>query len=94
MNTTFDKEPTCELCGQKPAEEFVYTIHKEWKFSCYDCAEDCYIYPITVDRFFASPAATVDWIAHLSQKNWMQWDDFAKMIRRFRDATGSYHKIR
>jgi hypothetical protein len=62
---------------------------KGWRF-CGACMNDEGTYPIEVDRFFHSAPATVDWIAHLHEKNWMDWRDFADMMDRFRESTQSY----
>jgi hypothetical protein len=47
-------------------------------------------YGLEIWDFFKSPASTVDWLAHLSEKAWFDADDFFAMIYRFRKATDSY----
>jgi len=63
-----------------------------WRF-CGACMYEEGTYPIEIDRFFHSPPATVDWIAHLHEKNWMDWRDFADMMDRFRHSTQSYGQV-
>ncbi len=63
---------------------------RRWQFTCDECANSGY--QVETWRFFHSPASTVDWIAHLHEKSWMDWDDFALMMWRFREATQSYGK--
>jgi hypothetical protein len=60
-----------------------------WRF-CGACMNEEGTYSIEVDRFFRSAPTTVDWIAHLNEKTWMDWRDFADMIDRFRASTQSY----
>lgn len=45
------------------------------------------------EDFFRSPAATVDWLAHMHEKAWMDWVDFMDMMYRFRHATNSYFQL-
>src|ERR1700736_6699790 len=73
----FPKQPVCEICEKEPADRFV-NFHEEeaqgrkrgWVFGG-KCLNDQGHYEIEVDRFFDSPAATVDWIAHMHEKTWM-----------------------
>lgn len=98
MRDRFDREPMCEICGEKPAAVFAYLrtgIQKEewrWKFCCLTCEEEKDEYTVLIDKFLHSPASTVDWLAHLSEKEWINWNDFMQMTHRFRAATGSYGK--
>ena len=48
-------------------------------------------YIILFTRFFKSPAATVDWLAHLAEKGWIEDNAYAffEMMENFRTATGS-----
>ena len=55
--------------------------------------DDAGHYEIKIDQFFDSPASTVDWIAHLNEKTWINWKVFADMIDRFREATQSYGQV-
>jgi hypothetical protein len=57
---------------------------------CCECTSEKEVYYIEFHRFFASPAATVDWLAHMHEKSWMDWPDFMAMMHRFRAATASY----
>lgn len=96
--TTFKQEPACEICKAKTANSFVVIGDKDdsttwqWQFSC-GCVPDNEIYRVEHSRIFASPAGTVDWLAHLHEKTWMNWKDFMDMMTRFRHATSSYHLL-
>jgi len=95
MKVVFRKTPMCEVCGRRPAVSFSYfgravdSRLRGWKFCC-ECTDGKEEYYVPIDEFFASPIATVDWLAHLSEKVWMDWDGFMDMMWRFREATGSY----
>ena len=43
------------------------------------------------EKFFLEPAQMIDWLAHLHEKDWMDWRDFMGMTTRFRAATESYN---
>ena len=82
------------MCKQKEATSFSWVRSDSpphdghWIFSCEcTCRDD--IYAILLDTFFASPSATVDWMAHMHEKSWMDWHDFMEMMTRFQTATGS-----
>ena len=84
------KVPICEVCHHEPATSFSwFNKADEWKY-CGDCGKETETYYISFTRFFRSPAATVDWLAHLSEKNWFKPADFLKMLHRFRAATESF----
>jgi hypothetical protein len=86
----FPKEPVCEYCGQNTAFAFCYLGSEiGWKFCC-DCTNARDQYYMRFDSFFNSPASTVDWLAHVHHKSWMDWGNFMDMIVRFRAATGSF----
>jgi len=97
---TQPKRPICEKCGKEPAISFSYfgrrvenkTQEQQWFFTGM-CTADSEMYYVELDRFFNSPASTVDWLAHLNSKGWIDWADFMSMIRRFRDATGGYDQL-
>lgn len=36
---------------------------------------------------------TVDWLAHMHPKQWMNWSDFMDMVKRFRVATDSFNSL-
>lgn len=90
----FKKTPICEECGKGEAVSFSFVgeyspIGKgHWKFCC-ECTESTESRFIQIDQFFSSPSATVDWMAHMHEKTWMDWNDFMNMMTRFREATGS-----
>jgi len=85
----FPKTPICEMCGKEEAISFSWNAENGWTFSgmCYADFEEYYV---EFKRFFSSPAATVDWIAHLYEKDWFVEVDFLNMMNRFRKATNSY----
>lgn len=91
----FKKEPKCEKCCIEEATAFVCIDGKSpsgigsWKFCC-KCTSDEESYYIPIDNFFSHPAVTVDWLAHMHEKTWMNWNDFMDMITRFRKATNSF----
>ena len=86
----FDATPICEECHDETATSFSH-VHGKWMFTgqCTSGTEDYYI---EFKRFFRSPASTIDWLAHMNEKNWMDWTDFMNMMDRFRSATKSFHK--
>lgn len=99
----FDQKPMCEICGKQEATHFILETHDNtddavikargvWRFVCQDEEDYNEFAHIPIDRFFQSPSATVDWMAHSHEKAWMNWDNFMDMIQRFRKATGSYFK--
>ncbi|MGE0557838.1 MAG: hypothetical protein AB7O69_06155 [Burkholderiales bacterium] len=96
MSTKFDKTPMCEVCGKKPAMSFSYFSQelpgKQWRFCCL-CTDETETYYVKIDDFFSSAGSTVDWLAHLHKKSWVQWPEFMDMMHRFRKATESFNKI-
>ncbi len=95
----FPKKPVCEVCHKEWAISFSLIPQStdwdrtKWMFTgmCTADSELCYA---ELERFFASPGAVVDWIAHLSGENYFNPADFISMIDRFREATGSYNQPR
>lgn len=90
----FPSKPSCEVCNSQTAQNFTCErLTSEWRFLCNSCSDlvpDSY--PVELARFFETPAATVDWIAHLSEKSWMNQKIFADMMVRFRAATDSFNQ--
>ncbi len=84
----FNKQPFCEVCLDEPATSFSW-IGKKWTFTG-DCTRTTEDYYILFEQFFKSPEATVDWLAHMNEKQWMDWPDFMNMMDRFRAATNSF----
>ena len=84
------KKPTCELCSKRPATSFAYFDEhqpgRRWLFSC-PCSDEKQDYSVSIDDFFATPAATVDRLTRLNQKTWIDWREFMGMIERFREVT-------
>lgn len=91
--TVFPRTPLCEVCGENPAMSFSCLNIREgkWVFSC-DCTVGKEEYYIPLGTFFESPAATVNWLAHLAEKSWIDWSSFMQMMKRFRAATNSYNR--
>lgn len=93
----FKRKPICEECGQNEAtflSFFSFPFDADpskdvWKFVC-ECTTKRKIYSIPIENFFANPPATVDWMAHMNEKTWMNWNDFMNMMERFREATESF----
>ena len=63
-----------------------------WRI-CGNCTSTSEMYYIRFDSFFGSYRSTIDWLAHMHEKDWMNWEDFMNMMDRFREATGSYWAI-
>ena len=99
----FRYEPMCEICGRKAATHFSLerpntTDHhriKEggvWRFVCEDEENYNEMYYVPIGKMFESPSETVDWMAHLNEKGWMNWDNFMEMIYRFRREAFGFNK--
>lgn len=93
----FQKTPLCEVCHQQPVISFSYFEAGNskgvlgWFFTCI-CTDEAEHYYIKLDKFFSCPGATVDWLAHMNEKTWMDWSNFMSMIERFREATDAITK--
>lgn len=88
----FKKTPMCEILGTLPATHFTFRRGK-WLFVSTEADEDINEYHFEIARFFASPSATTDWLARLSEKGWFKPGDFCRMMHRFREATNSYFSL-
>jgi hypothetical protein len=90
----FKKKPICEMCGKNEATSFSFiwrdqeASEGDWKFVC-ECTASSVRYFIPISDFFSRPAATVDWLAHMHEKSWMDWRNFMEMMYRLRKATDS-----
>jgi hypothetical protein len=98
MSETFKRTPTCERCRLKEAITFIQEIEtKRWSFICPQCRAtgpgSGPEYEVAIASFFHSPPATVDWMAHLYEKEEFDGRSFAVMFHRFREATGSFGVI-
>jgi len=93
MKTQFKRTPRCEILIDEPAEWFVAKPGEGWFFLSTKVPDGGADYSIEIDRFFSSPASTVDWLAHLSEKDWFDANDFCRMLRRFRQATQSFGSL-
>ena len=88
----FKVTPRCEILPTLEAEHFTHKNGK-WLFVSTQAPEDWDEYHFKIADFFKTPAATVDWLAHLSEKAWFNPADFLAMMHRFRKATDSYGAI-
>ncbi|MEY3786585.1 MAG: hypothetical protein RLZ75_792 [Pseudomonadota bacterium] len=93
----FKIKPICEECGRSEASSFSFIRETEpfkgnWKFIC-DCTANDEDYYIQINKFFSNPSASVDWMGHMQEKTWMNWQNFMEMMSRFRKATGSYGSL-
>jgi hypothetical protein len=79
----------CEICNIKEAIFFSFN-NNEWEFTCELC-DECPRYYAKISNFFKSKSATIDWLAHLSEKPWINWNDFMSMMHRYRKATNSFN---
>jgi len=89
----FKRKPICEMCGEAKAIEFNFFLSTNGETKChFACGSllEPEMYSITIERFFQSPAHTINWLAHLSEKNWFDPDNFFEMMTRFRQATNSF----
>jgi hypothetical protein len=90
-NLRFKRIPACELMPGEIAEHFTFRRGK-WLFVSTEAPEDLGEYHFEIADFFKSPAATVDWLAHLSEKEWFEAKDFLAMMHR--DETYSFKSSR
>jgi hypothetical protein len=94
----FNQKPICEVCRKKEATSFSFLTESsdfskgDWKFVC-DCTAADESYDISINRFFANAPSTVDWLAHMHEKTWMDWSNFMEMMCRFRKATNSFRSM-
>jgi len=85
----------CEVCSKNEATSFSFILtdaesfQGDWKFAC-ECTTENEKYYIQLKDFFANPSSSVDWMAHMHEKSWMDWNNFMEMMDRFRKATDSY----
>ncbi len=97
----FNVSPMCEICGKAEATHFALerpdtTDHEQikregkWRFVCVDENNYNEFYHISIKEYFKSPMQTVDWMAHIHRKDWMNNDNFMDMIVRFRKATNGW----
>ena len=85
----FKQIPMCEILHDIPARHFTCRDEK-WLFVSTEAPEKGDEYHFPIADFFKSPSATVDWIAHLSEKHWFNPEDFCTMMHRFRKETDSF----
>lgn len=99
----FRYKPMCEICGKKKASHFTLErpntsdhlrIKREgkWRFVCEDEVGYNEYYAVSINRMFESPGETVDWMAHLNEKDYMNWDNFMEMIYRFRREAFGFNR--
>jgi hypothetical protein len=85
----FNVAPVCEVCGKEIAVSLAcFNGFSDWKF-CGQCTTEDEFYTIPMADYFARPASVLDWLAHMSKKQEMDWESFGRMMLRLREATGS-----
>jgi len=90
----FNRTPVCEFLPQHPATHFLHRGKTNtWHFVSTEYPESFGDYHLEIEDFFKSPGNTVDWLAHLAEKDWFDAKDLCKMMRRFREATNSYQNL-
>ena len=76
----FDREPISLIPGK----------------GCWIMAGNCTTreetYYVPFERYFKDVEAITDWLAHLSEKDWFDANDFCRMLYRFRKAMKWYFK--
>jgi len=82
--------PLCEECGASPSSSFSHFVDPatntgSWKFCC-GCTSGKEDYYIEFSRFFGSQSETMNWLAHMDEKTWMDWHNFMQMVQRYRAA--------
>lgn len=98
MKLNFPFWPKCENCktrnaiGFLPVGSLTFGKNPEWTWVCSsdDCPDG---YLVEFSRFFHSPASTVDWIAHLSEKPRFNSKAFCEMMVRFREETKCFNQV-
>ena len=91
-----EHKPKCEMCKKSEAKYFAHSVSVEyssleWLFVCGRCANAGHIkYDFEMSRFFANKHSTIDWMAHLNEKNWFSPRAFFNMFKRLR-AAGNYY---
>ena len=79
----------CEICGKDLNLLAGYfscpdVNSGEWQVTCGDCPDG--FYNFSVQSFFESPKATVNWLAHLHEKRWFKPDKFFELMERLRNG--------
>jgi hypothetical protein len=65
----------------------------EWSFVAKAAPEGPRDYNVQVSRLVASPAALVDWMAHLNEKAWFQPKKFFEFFTAFRAKNNLFNKM-
>jgi len=83
----------CEICGKELAFLDGYFSCSDidnggWQFICLNCPDGEYNF--STMAFFESPRATVNWLAHLSEKAWFKPEKFFDFMERLR-ANGNFY---
>ena len=69
------------MCGEGKATSFSY-IDTTYKMKLcrvvglYVYITDNEEYYILIDNFFSQTSSAVDWLAHMHEKKWVNWNDF------------------
>jgi hypothetical protein len=65
----------------------------EWSFTCVGAPQEGGEYNVPVAEIMKSPAALVDWIAHLNEKTWFDAKKFADFFTRFRKQNNLFGSL-
>ena len=65
----------------------------EWQFVSVNAPEELGDYNVAVTRLIRSPAALVDWLAHLDEKTWFKPDLFFTFFTRLRKENKLYGHV-
>ncbi|MBN2208031.1 MAG: hypothetical protein JW759_01870 [Candidatus Coatesbacteria bacterium] len=88
------KTAKCERTGNRiPIEDGFFVgspLTGEWEFVSIDAPEARAEYNVRVGDLVGSPAALVDWLAHLREKTWFKPDLFFAFFTRFRKENELY----
>lgn len=83
------KKIMCEVCENEEAYSFSFFDSDNYKRICKltgECTIDSEKYYIEFKRFFNSPQSMTNWIAHMSEKQWFNKEDFITKLIKFRTA--------
>jgi hypothetical protein len=93
----FKQKPICEMCRKQAATRLVMYPNYDWAFVCEDCE---YTHPllqsVDIEYSFRSPEHVVDLLVSLDKEPDYpaDWEQFMKMMFRFREATDSFDPSR
>lgn len=82
----------CEECGEQidPRDYYLVADAASGKWQVEDSKCDTHGYHIDIEDFEDDP---VDWLAHMSTKEWFNAQDFCEALRRLRDSGYRRHIV-